>query len=219
MANAVNNAQYGDRAASAEQPSGYTPWSADEIAEITQATVGQAMSAPEFDAWVDAFKTEHGGRTPWQDGPFDAANNLIDHLLALGESRRTAASGSYGSATDATGNPMQDRGVTPQFWNDAYLDRYRAPTYAPGMSDMPWSTDQYQYTPPGYVPNTAAPTGLMLDAMGAPMSDWYPLIRRPYYENYPAMSPGEWAQSGNPISTTTANLPYISDQPNPLYNY
>ena len=149
-------------------------------------------------------------------GPLDQANNLIDHLLALGESRRTAAMGTYGSTTDQTGNVMQDRGVTPEFWNNAWYNRYSAPTYPQGMTGQPWDFDQYQNLNPGVVPNQAHPTALMLQNMGAPYSQTYPMMRRPYNPYYPAMSPGEWppAPSG---ASANASASYLT--PGYLYNY
>jgi len=215
-ANAAVSGQYGTHAPTEAQPSAFSTWSADELAQITQATVGQTMSPGEFDAWVSAFMVEHGNQPPWMVGPFDQANNLIDHLLALGESRRTAAMGTYGSTTDQTGNVMQDRGVTPDFWANAYSNRYSAPTYPQGMTGQPWDFDQYQNLNPGVVPNQAHPTALMLQNMGAPYSQTYPMMRRPYNPYYPAMSPGEWppAPSG---ASANASASYLT--PGYLYNY
>jgi len=181
----------------------YVPdWTAAEMADITLNTVGHAMSAAEFDAWVDAFAADpaHGGQVPWQWGPFGGAdngsrnglgstgeNNLLDNLLALGESQRAVATNGYGSAVDATGNSMQDRAVTPDFWGNAWYNRYQAPTYPVGMGGQPWSFDQYQYLPPGFVPTTTSPRALYLQNSGAPTSEWYPLIRRPYYNYQPVV--------------------------------
>jgi hypothetical protein len=157
------------------------------MADITLNTVGHSMGAAEFDNWVDAFKGEHGGQSPWQVGPFDQENNLIDNLLALGESQRVVATGDYGSAQKDTGNVMQDKAVTPDFWANAYYNRYSAPTYPVGMGGQPWSFDQYQYLPPGFVPTTTSPRALYLQNSGAPTSEWYPLIRRPYYNYQPVV--------------------------------
>jgi hypothetical protein len=111
-------------------------WDEEDARAITRATVGREMSKGELNAWIGAFYDEHK-QYPWDDGPFDGYNNLIDHLMALGESQRAAAQGSYGSTTDATGNSMQDRGVTPGFWEDAYYNRYRFPSYAQGWEGSP----------------------------------------------------------------------------------
>jgi hypothetical protein len=162
-------------------------WTADELADVTRNTVGRAMAPAEFDAWVSRFMAEHGGRAPWQEGPFDADNNLLDHLLALGESERAAASGGYGSAAYATGNRYQDQAVTPDFWTNAYYSRYRAPTYPAGMEGQPWAFDEYQYLPPGFVPAPQSPTALAARNAGADYEEWYPLLRRPYYPYYPVV--------------------------------
>lgn len=98
-------------------------WTDQDVAQITAATVGRAMSRDEFFGWVDAFTREHG-RTPWQVGPFDAANNLIDHLIALGDSQRIAAGGA------------------PVDWSALYYDRHDiAPGQAPDPM-APWQMKQ-----------------------------------------------------------------------------
>lgn len=141
------------------EPGSVLNWSDREVADITEATVGRALSKQEFMNWIDAFTREHG-QTPWQTGPFDAANNLLDHLIAMGDSERQAGQGK-------TVN-----------WEGLYYNRYAAPTYTPGYKANT-DKDQWQRLVPGQMPTPYQPWWLMQGAMGNP--DWYMNIRRPYY--------------------------------------
>jgi hypothetical protein len=135
-------------------------WSDQDVAQITEATVGRAMSRDEFFRWVDEFTREHG-QTPWQTGPFDAANNLIDHLIALGDSQRQAG-----------------RGQTVD-WGGLYYNRYAAPTFTPGAPPNPRGDEPWQRLAPGQMANPLHPWWLMQGAMGNP--GWYAGIRRPWF--------------------------------------
>lgn len=76
-----------------EEPRGrFTGWTDAEWRAVTLAAMGREMGLQEGEAWVAAFYHEHGAY-PWQVGPSDAANNMLDHLRAKGESERTAAGG------------------------------------------------------------------------------------------------------------------------------
>lgn len=168
-ARAADRAIRGDEATSAGAPS-YGPeafepgavmnWTDRDIAQITEATVGRPMSRDEFFGWVDAFTREHG-QSPWQTGPFDAANNLIDHLIALGDSQRQAG-----------------RGQTVD-WAGLYYNRYAAPTFAPGAPPNPRGDEPWQRLVPGQMANPLHPWWLMQGAMGNP--NWYMGIRRPWF--------------------------------------
>ena len=109
---------------------------------------------------VDEFTREHG-QTPWQTGPFDAANNLIDHLIALGDSQRQAG-----------------RGQTVD-WGGLYYNRYAAPTFTPGAPPNPRGDEPWQRLAPGQMANPLHPWWLMQGAMGNP--GWYAGIRRPWF--------------------------------------
>ena len=146
-------------------------------------TVGREMSLNELEQWVGAFAQEHNGEMPWQSGPFDADNNFIDHLMALGESQRQVAMGPESDYTKLKreGNPMADAAITPDFWSDAYYTRYRGPTYIQTPYGPIDTGDQY--LKPGQMPPTNAPSEkAFYDAISP----------RPYYHYQPAMSPGEW---------------------------
>ncbi len=142
------------------EPGAVANWSDQDVAQITEATVGRAMSRDEFFRWVDEFTREHG-QTPWQTGPFDAANNLIDHLIALGDSQRQAG-----------------RGQTVD-WGGLYYNRYAAPTFTPGAPPNPRGDEPWQRLAPGQMANPLHPWWLMQGAMGNP--GWYAGIRRPWF--------------------------------------
>ncbi len=84
-------------------------WGDDDWGRVTGAVLGQALPATEMNQWLKAFRAEHEGRNPWEVGPGDAVNNFIDHLLAYGESRQAAQSGTP---------------ITPQWWEEAHTQRY-----------------------------------------------------------------------------------------------
>ncbi len=159
---------------------GLLSWTEDETREITQSTVGRAMSKAELEAWLNAFYQEHGAY-PWQTGPFDAHNNLVDHLIALGESEREVAIGSDYTKAGREGNVYAQPAITPDFWGDAYYSRYSGPTYGMGPGG-PINTGS-QRLMPGQLPPSNAPTELAYYGELSP---------RPYYQYRPAMSPGEW---------------------------
>jgi hypothetical protein len=159
------------------------------------------MSIDEVERWVVAFAQEHNGAMPWDDGPFDAHNNLLDHLMAKGESEREVA---MGGASDYTkqgreGNPMADAAITPDFWGDAYYSRYRGPTYTYGPGGPISMGDQYLM--PGQMPPQSGPEQLVYYGGLSP---------RPYYQYQPAMSPGEWQA---PVPATDANGRLVGEQP------
>jgi hypothetical protein len=143
------------------EPGSVLNWSDNDVAQITEATVGRRMGRDEFFNWIDAFTREHG-QTPWQTGPFDSTNNLIDHLLALGDSERQAGQG-------------QDVN-----WEGLYYNRYAAPTYTPGYRENT-EVDDWQRLMPGQMPTPNQPWWLMQAGLGAPYQQWYSGIRRPYY--------------------------------------
>jgi len=161
-----------------------------EAREITRTLVGREMGLNELEGWVAAFRREHGA-TPWQTGPFDETNNFVDHLLALGESERQVAmgGGSYFTKAGREGNPMAQPAITPDFWANAYYNRYTGPTYITGPSGPIWMGSQSLL--PGEMPPTNAPSELGYYGAMEP---------RPYYEYMPAMHPEYWespAPSGN----------------------
>lgn len=140
-------------------------WSDQDISDITNATVGRTMSKQEFFDWVDAFTREHG-QTPWQTGPFDAANNLIDHLIAKGDSERYVGQ---------TGRSPQKNA-----WAGMYYGRYAAPTYTPAYRENS-RFDEWQALMPGQMAAPYHPYLNYLRGAGVPSSTWYPYMRRPYY--------------------------------------
>ena len=77
--------------------------------EITGSVLGEEIGGAEMNAWLEAFRAEHGGLNPWQVGPGDEANNFIDHLLAYGESRNAARGGAQ---------------INQPWWEQAYYSRY-----------------------------------------------------------------------------------------------
>jgi len=77
--------------------------------EVTGSVLGEEISGAEMNAWLEAFRAEHGGLNPWQVGPGDEANNFIDHLLAYGESRNAARGGAQ---------------INQPWWEQAYYTRY-----------------------------------------------------------------------------------------------
>jgi len=143
------------------EPGSVLNWSDNDVAQITEATVGRRMGRDEFFNWIDAFTREHGQR-PWETGPFDATNNLIDHLIALGDSEQQAGRGQQVN------------------WENLYYNRYAAPTYVQGYGQNT-DTDQRQRLMPGQMPNPTHPWWLMQAGLGAPYDEWYMNIRRPYY--------------------------------------
>jgi hypothetical protein len=106
------------------------------------------MSKAEGEAWIARFYQEHQA-FPWQVGPFDPMNNLIDHLIALGQSEYAAQSGQW-TKVQTEGNVYADRTPVPEFWNVAYYTRYQGPTTMPSGSPGPWqySLGQGQLPPP-----------------------------------------------------------------------
>lgn len=157
-------------------------WSDEDTREVTRDIVGREMSSQELNAWVDAFYREHGAY-PWQIGPFDATNNFLDHLLALGDSERELAMGgaSYYTKAGREGNIYAQPAITPDFWGQSYYNRYAGPTYVMGPGG-PIATGTRPIMP-GELPPPTAPTELAYYGSLSP---------RPYYEYRPAMSPGEW---------------------------
>lgn len=153
-----------------------------EAREITRTLVGREMGLNDLESWVAAFTREHGA-TPWQTGPFDQTNNFVDHLLALGESEREVAMGGGSQFTKAgrEGNPMAQPAITPDFWANAYYNRYTGPTYTVGPSGPIWMGSQSLL--PGEMPPTNAPSEL---------GYYGSMLPRPYYEYMPAMNPGAW---------------------------
>ncbi|MGQ9555648.1 MAG: exonuclease domain-containing protein [Anaerolineae bacterium] len=79
----------------------FTGWTDAEWRAITLAAMGREMGLEEGEAWVAAFYREHGAY-PWQVGPYDAANNMLDHLRVKGESERAAAGGHVTRAEESS---------------------------------------------------------------------------------------------------------------------
>jgi hypothetical protein len=99
------------------------------------------------------FAQEHGDAMPWETGPFDDTNNMLDHLLALGESEGAAASGGRYSAAEYHGNRYQDPGIAPGGWEDMYYNRYGGPTYGPNGQ----AVNDWEPLYPGQRPNQGMP--------------------------------------------------------------
>lgn len=162
-----------------------TGWTDAESRAISLATVGRELGIDEIESWVSAFKREHGSY-PWQTGPFDAHNNFLDHLMALGESEREVAMGMASPFTKAgrEGNIYAQPAITPDFWSNAYYSRYAGPTYI----ESPYGPINMGRQPllPGQMPGTSWP---------AELAYYGSLPPRPYYQYMPAMSPDEWGTS------------------------
>lgn len=77
--------------------------------KVTSAVLGEELGSDEMNAWIRQFRAEHDDLSPWEVGPGDPANNFIDHLLALGESRQAQQAGVA---------------VTPEWWEQAHSERY-----------------------------------------------------------------------------------------------
>jgi len=169
--------------------------------EVTRLTVGREMGIDELERWVSAFVQEHGA-PPWATGPFTPESNFIDHLIALGESEREVAKGgaSYYTKAGRENNVYAQPGITPDFWEPSYYQRYTGPTYAwgpggaMGMGSRPLMPGE---SPPGNAPFELAYYG--------------ELSPRPYYEYRRAMHPELWPQSGGYESTapTYPTPPYL----------
>lgn len=165
-------------------------WTDDEWQRLTAVTTGNPMGRGDMTAWIVRFYQEHGDY-PWNVGPFDQRNNLIDHLTALGQSGEVAQGGGPGSAAWSTGNRYQKPGVTPEFWSDNYYRNYGGPTYLPSGAQGP-----YQHTlAPGQMPNQNQPLMNMLLRTGAIGEDvWARLgnAGRPYVPEFMRRSMSLW---------------------------
>lgn len=89
--------------------------------------------------------------------------------------------GSQFTKAGREGNPMAQPAITPDFWANAYYNRYTGPTYTVGPSGPIWMGSQSLL--PGEMPPTNAPSEL---------GYYGSMLPRPYYEYMPAMNPGAW---------------------------
>jgi len=164
-------------------PGDYTGWTDEQWRTVTAATVGRPMGKAEGEAWIARFYQEHGA-FPWQTGPFDAVNNMIDHLIALGESL-VEAEGGYYSNQRYYGNRYADQGVVPEFWEQAYYRRYPGPMYTPSGAYAGYQS----YLVPGQMPPPYAPWAYLAGVyqQGQPYE-----VARPLYYYQPRMRPEYW---------------------------
>jgi len=170
-------------------------WTDEDWRTITRELVGREMGAAEGTAWLRRFAAEHNGQMPWQVGPGDSVNNLIDHLLALGESLSVAEAGGPGSVQFEYGNRYADAGVVPSFWERAHAARYAAPMLTPSGALMrrPGGDVYWRGLIPGEMRPTWAPYFVAAQRMGEiPPEEYFWRMARPYVPYRPAMNPAAW---------------------------
>ncbi len=170
-------------------------WTEEQTRAITQATVGRAMSNAEFNSWSVAFSREHGGQMPWSagSGPFDGNNNLLDHLIALGESQVTAEEQGHNLSEGQWLNAFDARYPGPFIMQSGLpgnYQRYREPGQAQASVYDPYYSPYAAGMPGQAAGPIYAPTAKVLSKFIGGSGQ----LARPYYQYQVRMHPEERPQ-------------------------